>query len=237
MWGLLRRCGPLSLMASSLVLVVTAPAIRTFTQALISAGTAILLLVIVVGPVRFPWARILPGVLAVLSVTWSNWLLAATPDGMTAVTAGLRVGFFVIPGIIFASFVDPSTVGDHLGQRLRLPARPVLAFVAALQRFEDLQQEWEDIRRIRRIRGLASGRGPVALAQDAATSAVMLIVEAIRAAGRMTVAMEARGYSAAAASGEPRTWAEPAPWTGADSTLVIMNSLLAALPVALLWCG
>lgn len=53
----------------------------------------------------------------------------------------------------------------------------------------------------------------------------------------MTVAMEARGYSAPLASGRPRTWSEPAPWTAADTLLMGVAALLAALPTAVRLAG
>ena len=69
-----------------------------------------------------------------------------------------------LPGVLLAARVDPFVLGDHLGQRLRLPARPVVAAVAALQRFESLDQQWHQLRRTRRVRGLDAGgrrwRGP-----------------------------------------------------------------------------
>jgi energy-coupling factor transport system permease/ATP-binding protein len=175
-----------------------------------------------------------PGVLGVLSVAFSNWVLSPGHDVAAAATAGLRVAFFVVPGVLLASRVDPFVLGDHLGQRLRLPARPVVAAVAALQRFEGLDQQWHQLRRTRRVRGLDVGRSPLARARQLGALTAGLLVQSLRQAGRMAVAMEARGFSTPRAQGRRRTWAEPAPWRRADCLMVALGLAVAAVP-ALLW--
>jgi energy-coupling factor transporter transmembrane protein EcfT len=45
----------------------------------------------------------------------------------------------------------------------------------------------------------------------------------------MAVAMDARGFAGA----KRRTWAEPARWTGADTVLLVLGAVTAALPVVL----
>jgi energy-coupling factor transport system ATP-binding protein len=171
----------------------------------------------------------------VLSVAFSNWLLSPGHDVAAGATAGLRVAFFVLPGVLLAARVDPFALGDHLGQRLHLPARPVVAAVAALQRFESLDTQWHQLRRTRRVRGLDGGRSPVARARQVAALTVGLLVQSLRQAGRMAVAMEARGFSAPLAQGRRRTWAEPAPWLGADSLMTALGMAVAAVPAVLAW--
>lgn len=229
--SLLARCGPISLLGASILLLVAAPTIAGLPVAAVSFAAAGLVVVACVGRDGFPPLRLLPAVIAVASIVWSNWLLSEGRDWGAASAAGLRVAYFVVPGIVFASYLDPFTVGDHLGQRLRLPARPVLAFVAALQRLDDFGQEWAEARRVRRVRGLSAGRGMAARAREYTALTFGLLVEAIRKAGRMTVAMEARGYSAPLASGRARTWAQPAPWTRADSVLMGLSAGLAVVPL------
>ncbi|GAB78445.1 Energy-coupling factor transporter transmembrane protein EcfT [Austwickia chelonae] len=230
-WGLLARCGPLSLVGASFVLIAGVPFMDGIREAAVCAGLCALTVAVVVGRTGFPLWRLFPAALAVVSIIWSNWLLSAEHALAPAVVAGLRVAYFVVPGIVFASYLDPFTVGDHLGQRLRMPPRPVLACVAALQRFDDLGTEWADAERVRRVRGLAPGRSLAARIRHYIALVFALFVEAIRKAGRMTIAMEARGYSAPVLTGRPRTWAEPAPWTAADSTLMAIAVVLALAPV------
>lgn len=229
MIGLLSRCGPLSLLASSFVLTVGGLFIGDLTTVLIGLVAEVVLLAILVGRTGFPLIRLLPAVVATAGVTWSNWLLADPRSLTVAAVAGLRVAFFVVGGLVFVSYLDPFTLGDHLGQRLRLPARPVLATVAALQRLDTLTDDWVTLDRARHARGLGPGRGPISRLRHVCAMTFSLLVEAIRQAGRMTVAMEARGYSAGT-RGVTRTWLEPAPWTRADTLLVVLVSLLAVLP-------
>lgn len=227
MIGLLPRCGALSLLGGSLMLMVGAlasPSLAKLGPPAIVLGLALPFLA---GWRRFPWARLVPGVLAVASVTWSNWLLADPRSWQVAGFAGLRIAFFVLPGLVFAAFIDPAELGDHLGQRLHLPARPVLAAVAALQRWQRLGSDWEELAQIRRLRGLGATRSPFAL-RDVASRMTALLTSALRDATDTAVAMEARGYSRPVRDRTPRTWAYPAPWHGTDLALLAICGVAAA---------
>lgn len=228
--GWLSRCGPVSLLAAALLVVPGAAGIQGISGALLCTAVILVALAAMAIPPGVPPIRLLPAVVAVLSVGWSNWFLAAQRSVADAATSGLRVGYFVLPSLVFLSYLDPSTVGDHLAQRLRLPVRPVLAVVAALHRLDSLGADWAELARTRRARGLGPGRGPLSRARYASAMTFALLVQAIRQAGRMTVAMEARGYSATAAGGRARSWAEPAPWTRYDTLLCLLAVALAALP-------
>jgi len=239
--GLAGRSGPLSVLLASIVLVLGAPFISDLRTALIGFGVQIALAPMVLGIGRPPWLRLLPGLFAVVSVSFSNWLLSPGRELSTGALAGLRVAFFVLPGVLLASRIDPSALGDHLGQRLRLPPRPVVAAVAALHRFESLGEQWDQLARIRRVRGLGPGRSPLSRGRHVAALTFGLLIQTLRQAGRMAVAMEARGFSAAAASavrataaGAPvprRTWAEPAPWRPSDSLMLALGLAVAGIPL------
>jgi energy-coupling factor transport system ATP-binding protein len=234
--GLAARAGPLSLLLASVVLVFGAPFISDLRTALIAIGVQIALAPIVLGVARLPWRRLLPGLLAVASVSFSNWLLSPGREVSTGVLAGLRIAFFVVPGVLLASRIDPSALGDHLGQRLHLPARPVVAAVAALYRFEGLGEHWDQLVRIRRVRGLGPGRSPLGRLRSVSALTFGLLIETLRQAGRMAVAMEARGFSIAATStalapAARRTWAEPAPWRPSDSLMLALGLAVACAPM------
>lgn len=234
MSGVLARCGPLSLLAASMLLLAGGLSLSGLRSGLVAFGVQLLVVVLLVGRGgRIPWWRLLPGVLAFGSVAWSNWLLASPRAVDAAVVAGLRVAYFVVPGIVFASFIDPFTLGDHLGQRLRMPGRPVLATVAALQRLDAFGEDWDTLQRSRRARGLGPTRSPISQFGHYSRLTFALLVDAIRQAGRMTVAMEARGYSAPVRTGRRRTWLEPAPWTRWDTLLLVVAGALAVLPALL----
>jgi energy-coupling factor transporter ATP-binding protein EcfA2 len=231
--GLAGRSGPLSLLLASIVLVLGAPFISDMHTALIAIGVQIALAPIVLGVGRPPWRRLLPGLFAVASVSFSNWLLSPGREVSAGALAGLRVAFFVVPGVLLASRIDPSALGDHLSQRLRLPARPVVAAVASLYRFEGLGEHWDQLARIRRVRGLGPGRSPLGRCRSVAALTFGLLIETLRQAGRMAVAMEARGFSAAVTSASGRTWAEPAPWRPGDSLMLALGLAVAGVPMLL----
>jgi energy-coupling factor transporter transmembrane protein EcfT len=114
-----------------------------------------------------------------------------------------------------------------------LPARPVVAAVAALHRFEGLGEHWDQLARIRRVRGLGPGRSPLDRGRSVAALTFGLLIETLRQAGRMAVAMEARGFSPAGSSAPRRTWAEPAPWRPADSLMLALGLAVAVIPLLL----
>jgi energy-coupling factor transporter transmembrane protein EcfT len=236
------------LLLASMVLVLGAPFISDLRTALIAFGVEIAMAPVVLGIGRPHWLRLLPGLFAVASVSFSNWLLSPGHEVSTGALAGLRVAFFVLPGLLLASRMDPSALGDHLAQRLRLPARPVVAAVAALYRFESLGEQWDQLARVRRVRGLGPGRSPLDRGRHVAALTFGLLIQTLRQAGRMAVAMEARGFSPAAGSAASiagaaahassipaprRTWAEPAPWRHADSVMLALGLAVAGIPLLL----
>jgi energy-coupling factor transporter ATP-binding protein EcfA2 len=254
--GLAGRSGPLSLLLASIVLVMGAPFISDLRTALIAVGVEIAVAPVVLGLGRPPWRRLLPGLLAVASVSFSNWLLSPGHEVTAGALAGLRVAFFVLPGVLLASRIDPSALGDHLAQRLRLPARPVVAAVAALYRFESLGEQWDQLARVRRVRALGAGRSPLDRGRHIAALTFGLLIQTLRQAGRMAVAMEARGFSAPATARLPgaateaaaatstaatstavsaprRTWAESAPWRPTDSLMLALGLAVAGIPLVL----
>jgi energy-coupling factor transport system permease protein/energy-coupling factor transport system ATP-binding protein len=68
--------------------------------------------------------------------------------------------------------------------------------------------------------------GPVRRLRASGGGAFALLVLAMREAGHLSMAMDARGFAAA----HRRTWAEPAPWTATDNLLLAVATCLAALP-------
>ena len=95
--------------------------------------------------------------------------------------------------------------------------------MVALQRFDQLRSTFGDLRAVRRARGVL-GRG----VKDAVVLTFALLVQALRQAGRLAVAMEARGYSSPVVRSGRRTWAEPARWGRTDLWVVVCAVTLAA---------
>ncbi len=221
----LSRTNPLVLLAIGLLAVPASIALRDLIAAVAATTVVVLLaLLLVPGVGRAPWRLLGPAVGAV-SVAWSTWWLGGR-DEAVAVTAGLRIVVLALPGVLLAPLVDPATLGDQLAQRLHLPARPVAAATAAMQRLELLGDAWEQAARARRVRGIGPGRSPTARLRSVGALTFGVLVVALRGAGRTAVAMDARGFVGAAG----RTWAEPAPWTRTDTAVLAAAVALAALP-------
>ncbi|MCI3926519.1 energy-coupling factor transporter transmembrane protein EcfT [Paenibacillus sp. TRM 82003] len=228
---LVRHCGPLSLLVVSLLAVPASFAVTTWVAGAAALTAQVLCLPLVVERWRALPARLLPGAVGALSVGWSAWLLGEPGQGdplLAALTAALRLAVLVLPGAVLLAWVDPAEAGDHLAQRVRLPGRVVVAVVAALGQLSALADAWEQLAASRRARGLGPGRGPLSRGRWLASTAFGLLVDAVRRAGRVSVAMDARG---AAPDGPARTWALPAPWRRADSVCVLVGVLVLAVPL------
>jgi energy-coupling factor transporter transmembrane protein EcfT len=162
---------------------------------------------------------------AAAGIAVTTWLYGGHSVS-TAGGAALRILYLVLPSALLAARIRPSALGDALAQRLHLPARGVVAATAVLQRIESLGDQWQQIQRARRSRGLGLEGGPVRRVKGAAGSAFALLVVALRQAGTMAVAMDARGFAGA----NERTWAEPAPWRPIDTVVVALAGGLGILP-------
>jgi energy-coupling factor transporter transmembrane protein EcfT len=192
----------------------------------------LLCLPFVVGGPRALAVRSVPVALAAVSVGWSVIIGGDSAEPLwTALTAALRLLVLVLPGVLLLGWLDPAEAGDHLAQRLHVPGRVVVAVVAALGQLGTLSASWDQIAAARRVRGLGPGRGPVSRIRWSASTAFGLLVDAVRRAGRTSVAMDARGFASDAAL--RRSWALPAPWRHADTVLLVVGLLVALVPLLL----
>ena len=226
-----RHCGPLSVLAVSLLAVPASFGVGSWRQGLAGLVAVLLCTPLVVGQWRGLPRRLLPALIGAASVAWSTWLVGEADEPVTAaLTAALRLLVLVLPGALLLAWLDPDEAGDHLAQRLRLPARVVVAAVAALGQLTALAQAWDQVAAARRVRGLGAGRGLLSCARWAASTAFGLLVDAVRRAGRTAVAMDARGFSPE--DGAPaRTWALPAPWRRSDTVLLLVGAVVLAVPL------
>lgn len=143
-----------------------------------------------------------------------------------ALAITIRVLAVALPSVVLLSTTDPTDLADGLAQRLHLPARFVLGALAAFRLVALLGQEWRMLGHARRARGLG-GRGTAFLGPRAAASQTFaLLVQAVRRATRLALAMEARGFGAG-----PRTWARPSTFGGADLVLGVGGLVIAAAAV------
>ena len=236
--AVLSACGPLSLFAAAglpMIAAVLSPGrqVSSLVLALAAIGA-------VLGLANVPgsgpgWTdagrwrglalRLLPALVGGLSVGWSTWLLGSHDIG-TAVSAALRMLNIVVPSAIVLAFIDPDDLADHLGQRLHLPPRPVVALGAALQRIQSFGAAWREVGWARRLRGFGmSWRRPRTVVAHLWQSTFGMLLRSLGSAATLAVAMDARGFAVAGR----RTWAAPAPWRWPDTVIV----LVALLPLGL----
>lgn len=222
-----QHLNPLVLLSFGFAALAGSFAVRDLPSALAATAAYTLAAVLFLPSWRYPLACLaLCGVSAGL-VAYSAWRLG---NGEHAPVAALRILVLAWPGAVAVGFVDPARLGDYVAQRLHAPDRFVAAFVAALQRVSGLTGTWQQLARVRRVRGLGPTRNPVAGLRHAGSMTFALLADALRGASRTSIAMDARGF----ASAHHRTWAEPAPWTPADTVgLVLAVALGAVAPVAL----
>lgn len=221
----LARCGPLSLLLVCLLPAFGAPVIGSARHGLLCLLPVAVLAVVVVREVGITLRRMALGLLAAVSIAVSTWLYGGR-ELDTAVGASLRILYLITPGAIASTYLDPSRLADHLAQRLRMPPRVVVAAAAALQRLDQVGEQWRQIARARRARGVGAEGGPLRRTRVNLAISLALLVSTMRLSGRMSVAMDARGFARA----QGRTWAEPAPWLRADWAAAAVGVGLAALP-------
>lgn len=220
-----RSVGPLSVLGACLLPVAGALAVNSVTTGLAVLGAELLSFAGLARDVPASGRRLLIGAVAALSIMVSTWLYGGH-DGGSSLAAALRVLTIVTPAALLSPLIAPSELGDHLAQRLRLPARVVVAAVAALQRLDAMGTQWQQVQRARRARGLGSDGGPVRRLRGSAGSAFALLVVSMRQTGQLATAMDARGFENA----HRRTWAEAAPWRPGDWLLISVAAALAVFP-------
>ncbi|WP_345506108.1 ATP-binding cassette domain-containing protein [Terrabacter aeriphilus] len=235
---LVARAGPLALLAAALCVLPLPALLDTWRQGLVVLGVEVVLALLALlapgagpapqGRIRGVAARLVPAVVAVAGVAWSAWLLGGR-DLEVAAGAALRVLCLLVPSAVVVGHLDPEALGDHLAQRLHLPARPVVAATAALQRLQSFDALWRELMTTRRVRGVQAGRHAVAArAREAVVVTGGLLVGALGQASSLALAMDARGFAEA----RRRTWAGPAPWRAADTVAVGAGLLVVVAAVA-----
>ncbi|MDO4918222.1 energy-coupling factor transporter transmembrane protein EcfT [Kocuria sp.] len=215
--GLLARANPVvKLLGALLITLVIVVSADPVTNAVALAGQLVLL----AGAGIRPWrllTTLWPVVVAALISGWGTAMLSTAGGpvllqlGWVTVTTGslaagaaiaLRGLAIALPGITVLLTTDPTDLADGLAQTLKLPARFVLAALAAMRLVEVMISEWGVLASARRARGAGGERGPWAVAREFGGQAFTLLVQSLRRATRLAMTMEARGFGAG-----PRTWA------------------------------
>ena len=224
--GLLSRANPVvKLLGALLITLVIVVSADPVTNAVALAGQLVLLAGVGLGPWRL-LTTLWPVVVAALISGWGTAMLSTAGGpvllhlGWVTVTTGslaagaaisLRGLAIALPGITVLLTTDPTDLADGLAQTLRLPARFVLAALAALRLVEVMISEWAVLTAARRARGAGGGHGPWGGLAEFGGQAFTLLVQSLRRATRLAMTMEARGFGAG-----PRTWARPLHYGGVD---------------------
>lgn len=224
--ALVLRINPLAQLSVGLFSLLGSFWIDSLPVAAAALGAYVLAALVLLPGWRYPLVCLAFTSIAALTIVYSTWRLGGR-DLEIAVTAGLRIVVLAWPGSVMAGYVDPSRLADYLAQTLRMPARLIAAFAAALQRFTGFGLAWQQMERVRRVRGFGAGRSPVANGRHVANMSFALLVQAMRGATSASIAMDARGF----ADAQGRTWALPAPWVRADVVAIVVAALLGAVPV------
>ncbi|MGA8986901.1 energy-coupling factor transporter transmembrane component T family protein [Aeromicrobium sp.] len=222
----LLRLNPLAQLSVGLFSLLGSFWIRSLPVALVALGVYVVAVVLLAPGWRYPLACLGFTGIAAGTIVYSTWRVGGH-DVQESLTAGLRIVVLAWPGSVMAGYVDPSRFADYLAQTLRLPARLVAAFGAALQKFTGFGLAWQQLERVRRARGFGPTRNPVANGRYAANMSFALLVQAMRGATSTSIAMDSRGFATA----HDRTWAEPAPWTRLDHLGLATAALLGSAPI------
>lgn len=225
-WPPVARCSPSALLLTSLLAVLGSTRVGDVRTGLAMVGLELLLAPLAVRQAAQAARRLVPGVVAATSLGASSWWIAGQPPA-TALAAGLRILALVVPGALLAAWIDPSRLGDELAQWLRLPPRPVVAAVAAMQQLDALGEQWRTLDRVRHARGLGPSRWPWSRMRHVGSLTFGLLVQTLRRSGALAVAMDARGFATA----HHRTWAQPPTWRARDTLLLLAGVAVASVPL------
>jgi len=238
----LERVNPVTLFLSALLYTVAMLVTLDRVSALVALSCWLPLLALAgVTPaqlVRRSWPLFVAAPLSALSMLLyaepagrqygSFWLARVTDNSLElALAVGLRVLAVGVPTLTLLVGIDPTRLADGLAQVVRLPSRFVLGALAGLRLFAVFTDDWRALTEARRARGLGDSGAP----RRFLTMSFALLVIAIRRAGVLATAMEARGFG----SGE-RTWARPSTvdWRDAVVVLVALAVATTALTVSAL---
>lgn len=140
------------------------------------------------------------------------------------VALGLRVLAIAAVGVAFALTTEATRLADALVQQAHVPERFAAGALAAHQAVPRLALDLATLREARRIRGLRGDWQPRLL--------LALLVLAVRRAGRVALAMDARGF----ALGTPPSRFRTVAWSSADLAVAAAGlgaMILAALSLAI----
>lgn len=159
------------------------------------------------------------------SITQGNLLLAL------AIT--VRVMAIALPAVVLFATTDPTDLADALAQIWKLPARFVIAALAAIRMLGLVGEDWRMLTLARRARGISDGRTPWQALRSLGTRSLALFTIVIRRGSLLATAMEARAFDSA----RTRSWARHASFTARDGWFIVGGVAVAALAVGVAVLG
>lgn len=215
-WRFLHRLNPLSKAAALLPVMV----VLIFSRDILTPLVFILLTLALILTGAHVRVRVLVGLLvglpvfvAVIAFSFAVWTDAAAVDQTTllfevggykfylgALLVGLATALRLSALLIMALLGGLTTTGPDLVramvQHLKVPYRIGYTALAAYRFVPRFGYELETIRQAHRVRGVASGRGPVASLKRYSGYVIPLLAGAIRHAERVALAMDSRAFGA-----------------------------------------
>ena len=162
---------------------------------------------------------------------WPGLPVRITQEGIVLGTAlALRALVIGLGAITVARATEPRGTMVSLMRHARLPARYAYALLAGRRLLDDLPRRWETITRAHRVRLPLTDQGEAArlTLRHLVRCAFSLLVDALRSAERLALALELRGLG-----DDPRTVWKPAAVSRADLLLVVGVGLTVALVLVL----
>ncbi|SSC23748.1 ABC/ECF transporter, transmembrane component, partial [Klenkia terrae] len=223
----LSRVNPVAqLTAIAVVTVVLLTSLDVVTPSVVVLAELCLLPAAGLTNPRTLWLRTWPLLIGAGTVGLVNLLLGES-GAVYALGLALRVVGLALPGVFLVASTDPVRLADALTVHWRFPARFAVGALAALRLVPLLVAEFESVRLARRTRGVEAGRNPVARVRLVAGIGFTLLVGAVRRAGRLATAMDARGFD----SGVTRTNARGSVLHARDAWFVVGTVAVCAVAV------
>jgi energy-coupling factor transport system permease protein len=149
---------------------------------------------------------------AAVGITWVNWLFYGGPrlhplvewgpitlwaEGLwVGASIGLRIVCLASYSLLFVMTTDPTRLTVSLVQQARLPYRLAYTAMAAYRFLPGLLRDLDTVRMADRIRRASASRRWLDWPPAAFRISVPVLVNGIRRAERLAVAMDARGFGA-----------------------------------------
>lgn len=223
---------PLAFVVLALVLLLVGAQLRAAVAVALVVGTAVGVVVlgvtfgVWVDPTRVDDTTAAASVVLMQVGDW-RFTLAAYLIGLAT---ALRVAAIVLLSLIAGLTTTGPELVRAMVQNLRVPYRVGYTALAALRFVPRFRHELGVIRAAHRVRGIDTGRGPVAAVRRSISYAIPLLASAIRHAERVALAMDARAFGAH----EMRTERILSRWRVRDTVFVAAFWLVT---VAIVWAG